>query len=77
VRAAFDLSYRRLDPDTARLFGLLAVAPGPDVGLGVAAALADHPELSRALACASCAGRTCSTSSPPHPSRGRGGVCTT
>ena len=38
VRAAFDLSYRRLDPATAELFALLAAAPGPDVGLGVAAA---------------------------------------
>jgi tetratricopeptide (TPR) repeat protein len=44
VRAAFDLSYRRLDPATAHLFRLLAAAPGPDVGLGVAAVLADQPE---------------------------------
>lgn len=30
VRAAFDLSYRRLDPGAARLFRLLALAPGPE-----------------------------------------------
>ena len=44
VRAAFDLSYLRLDPATTHLFQLLAAAPGPDVGLGVAAVLADQPE---------------------------------
>ncbi|MET9446847.1 tetratricopeptide repeat protein [Streptomyces cinerochromogenes] len=30
VRAAFDLSYRRLGPGPARLFRLLALAPGPE-----------------------------------------------
>ncbi|QIJ60744.1 tetratricopeptide repeat protein [Streptomyces sp. JB150] len=30
VRAAFDLSYRRLDPQAARLFRLLALAPGSE-----------------------------------------------
>ncbi|MFD9093220.1 ATP-binding protein [Streptomyces collinus] len=30
VRAAFDLSYRRLGPEPARLFRLLALAPGPE-----------------------------------------------
>ena len=44
VRAAFDLSYRRLDPAIADLFGWLAAVPGPDVGLAVAAAVADRNE---------------------------------
>ncbi|SDN63745.1 TPR repeat-containing protein [Streptomyces sp. cf386] len=39
VRAAFDLSYRRLPPDQARLLRLLALAPGPEVSDEVAAAL--------------------------------------
>ncbi|GIF20390.1 DNA-binding SARP family transcriptional activator [Actinoplanes tereljensis] len=40
VRAAFDLSYARLDPPTRRLFALLGVAPGRDVAVADAAALA-------------------------------------
>ncbi|GAB7106572.1 AfsR-like transcriptional regulator TcrA [Streptomyces phaeofaciens JCM 4814] len=32
VRAAFDLSYRRLDAAPARLFRLLGLAPGPETG---------------------------------------------
>ena len=44
VRAAFDLSYRRLDPPVAALFGWLSAAPGPDVGLAVAAAVADQDQ---------------------------------
>ncbi|MFD6294037.1 tetratricopeptide repeat protein [Streptomyces sp. NPDC060235] len=43
VRASFDLSYRRLTPDHAALFRLLALNPGPDIGLGAAAVLADLP----------------------------------
>ncbi|MGW9032700.1 ATP-binding protein [Streptomyces sp. NPDC055722] len=31
VRAAFDLSYQRLQPEQARLFRLMALNPGPDV----------------------------------------------
>ncbi|GGS97075.1 tetratricopeptide repeat protein [Streptomyces cinerochromogenes] len=47
VRAAFDLSYRRLPADEARLLRLLALAPGPDVSEEVAAVLAgaDAPPL--------------------------------
>jgi tetratricopeptide (TPR) repeat protein len=41
VAAAFELSYRQLHPDAARLFRLLAVNPGPDVSTGAAAALAN------------------------------------
>ena len=50
VRAAFDLSYRRLPPEQARLLRLLALAPGPEVSDEVAAALVgtDAPPL-RAL----------------------------
>ncbi|WP_350284008.1 tetratricopeptide repeat protein [Streptomyces graminofaciens] len=39
VRAAFDLSYRRLPREQARLLRLLALAPGPEVSNEVAAAL--------------------------------------
>ncbi|MEU7576466.1 ATP-binding protein [Streptomyces sp. NPDC041068] len=31
VKAAFDLSYQRLDPDSARLFRLLSLNAGPDI----------------------------------------------
>ncbi|PWG11724.1 regulator [Streptomyces sp. V2] len=41
VRAAFDLSYRRLTPEQARVVRLISVAPGADVGEGVLMALAD------------------------------------
>ncbi|MCA1702560.1 MAG: tetratricopeptide repeat protein, partial [Actinobacteria bacterium] len=43
VRAAFDLSYRDLPEDQARLFRLLSAAPGPDVSTEVAAVVADQP----------------------------------
>ena len=39
VRAAFDLSYARLDPDQARLLRLTALDPGPDVALDTIAAI--------------------------------------
>jgi len=39
VRAAFDLSYRRLPPAQARLLRLVALAPGPEVSDEVVAAL--------------------------------------
>ncbi|WP_407988926.1 tetratricopeptide repeat protein [Kitasatospora sp. CMC57] len=41
VRAAFDLSYRHLCPDQARLFRLLPLNPGPDLSTEAAARLAD------------------------------------
>ncbi len=41
VRAAFDLSYTRLDPDIRRMFRLLGLTPGTDVGAEAAAALAE------------------------------------
>ncbi|MFE4967876.1 ATP-binding protein [Streptomyces sp. NPDC056660] len=54
VRAAFELSYRRLPPEQARLLRLLALAPGPEVSDEVAAVLVgnDAPPLRdlRALA---------------------------
>jgi tetratricopeptide (TPR) repeat protein len=40
VEAAFDLSYRRLSAETRRVFRLLGLVPGTDVGVAVAAALA-------------------------------------
>jgi tetratricopeptide (TPR) repeat protein len=43
VAAAFELSYRRLDPAAAQLFRLLPVNPGPDVSTAAAAALAGRP----------------------------------
>ncbi|MEU6553426.1 SAV_2336 N-terminal domain-related protein [Streptomyces sp. NPDC046915] len=39
IRAAFDLSYRRLSADEARLLRLFAAAPGPDAGAEVLEAL--------------------------------------
>lgn len=41
VRAAFDLSYGRLDPALARLFRLLPVNPGPELSTEAAAMLAN------------------------------------
>ena len=43
VAAAFELSYRRLDETSARVFRLLPVNPGPDISTAAAAALADLP----------------------------------
>lgn len=43
VRAAFDLSNRRLDDATGRLFRLLALNPGPDIASKAAARLIDRP----------------------------------
>jgi tetratricopeptide (TPR) repeat protein len=40
VAAAFELSYRQLDEDAARLFRLLSAGPGPDVSTEAAAELA-------------------------------------
>ncbi|MER7250131.1 tetratricopeptide repeat protein [Kribbella sp. NPDC000426] len=37
--AALSLSYRALTDDEAEVFGLIAIAPGPDVGLAAAASL--------------------------------------
>ena len=39
VRAAFDLSYRHLEEHDARLFRLVALNPGPEIGIGAVAAL--------------------------------------
>ncbi|WP_253884959.1 ATP-binding protein [Actinokineospora diospyrosa] len=43
VRVVFSLSYRTLQPEAARLFRLLGVAPGPDISVGAVAALVDLP----------------------------------
>ncbi|MFI6739206.1 tetratricopeptide repeat protein [Nonomuraea sp. NPDC050451] len=43
VAAAFTLSYQQLDPDQQRMFRLLGLQPGRDIGPGAAAALADLP----------------------------------
>ncbi|WP_107460978.1 AfsR/SARP family transcriptional regulator [Streptomyces sp. MA5143a] len=43
LRTAFGPSYRRLPPEHARLFRLLALRPGPDITPGTAAALAGLP----------------------------------
>ena len=43
VRSAFDLSYRTVSPDAARLFRRVGLVPGSDVTVGAAAALADIP----------------------------------
>lgn len=39
VRKVFSWSYRTLDPATARMFRLLSLHPGPDIGVPAAAAL--------------------------------------
>jgi tetratricopeptide (TPR) repeat protein len=44
VRAAFDLSYQRLDPDRAHLFRLLTINTGPDISTQATAALVDADE---------------------------------
>ncbi|WP_441249804.1 hypothetical protein [Kitasatospora sp. McL0602] len=44
IRATFDLSYRHLTLEEARLFALLALNPGPDIGLPAATVLADRTE---------------------------------
>ncbi|MFE2288688.1 hypothetical protein ACFXDJ_31545 [Streptomyces sp. NPDC059443] len=41
VRAAFDLSYRHLTPEEARVFRLLPLNPGPDLSTDATAHLAD------------------------------------
>ncbi|MFC9545851.1 ATP-binding protein [Streptomyces sp. NPDC056956] len=43
VQASFELSYRRLDDQPARLFRLLSLNPGPDASTDTAAVLADEP----------------------------------
>jgi DNA-binding SARP family transcriptional activator/tetratricopeptide (TPR) repeat protein len=43
VRHVFSWSYRALTPGAARLFRLLGVAPGPEVGAGLAASLTGLP----------------------------------
>lgn len=43
VAAAFELSYRRLEPSSAKVFRLLSAVPGPDISNAAAAALTDLP----------------------------------
>jgi len=43
VQAAFDLSYRDLDPEQARLFRLLPANPGPDFSTDAVAAMVELP----------------------------------
>jgi DNA-binding SARP family transcriptional activator/tetratricopeptide (TPR) repeat protein len=43
LRTVFSWSLRHLTPEASVLFGLLALAPGPDIGLPAAAALAGVP----------------------------------
>jgi DNA-binding SARP family transcriptional activator len=43
VRSVFSLSYAQLSPATARVFRLLALHPGPDIGAPAAASLAGIP----------------------------------
>ncbi|MEV5566559.1 tetratricopeptide repeat protein [Streptomyces sp. NPDC052196] len=46
VRAAFDVSYRRLPPKMARTFRLLSCTPGADMSTQAISALLDQPTLS-------------------------------
>jgi DNA-binding SARP family transcriptional activator/tetratricopeptide (TPR) repeat protein len=52
IRGVFSWSFRRLSGEAARLFRLLGLHPGPDVGLAGAVSLAGRPEevVRRALA---------------------------
>jgi tetratricopeptide (TPR) repeat protein len=50
IRAVFSWSYRALNPDTARMFRLLGLHPGPDMTVGAAASLAGiTPDRARPL----------------------------
>jgi DNA-binding SARP family transcriptional activator len=42
VRAVFSWSYHALTPESARVFRLLGIHPGPDIGLPATASLAGH-----------------------------------
>jgi len=44
VRPVFSWSYRKQAPDAARMFRLLGLHPGPDIGIAAAAALAECTE---------------------------------
>ena len=65
VAAAFELSYRQLDEDAARLFRLLPVDPGPDVSTGGGRRTGGWPASGHGRCSASWPGRTWSR-------RGRG-----
>jgi DNA-binding SARP family transcriptional activator/tetratricopeptide (TPR) repeat protein len=43
VRTTFDYSYAALPPEVRRLYRLVGAAPGPDLAVAAAAALADQP----------------------------------
>ncbi len=43
VRASFQVSYGQLDPAHARVFRLVGLCPGPDIGTAAIAALLDRP----------------------------------
>ena len=43
VRTVFSWSYQQLDPQPARLFRLIGLHPGPDIGVAAAASLAGLP----------------------------------
>ena len=50
IRAVFSWSYRALSPDTARMFRLLGLHPGPDITAAAAASLAGiAPDRARVL----------------------------
>jgi tetratricopeptide (TPR) repeat protein len=49
VNAAFDLSYRELDEEQARLFRLVSVNPGPDISTETATVLMGGQEVRRTL----------------------------
>ena len=58
VAAAFELSYRQLDEDAARLFRLLPAAPGPDVSTEAVAELTGRPAHQARAAIGLCIWRT-------------------
>ncbi|MCE7003959.1 tetratricopeptide repeat protein [Kibdelosporangium philippinense] len=44
IRAAFSWTYQALSPESARVFRLLGLHPGPDIGLAAVAAITDMTE---------------------------------
>jgi tetratricopeptide (TPR) repeat protein len=49
LRAVFSWSYRALSPEAARLFRLLGLHPGPDIGRHACGALMDRPPLTELI----------------------------
>ncbi len=71
VAAAFELSYQRLDPDSARMFRLSSVHPGPDISTDAAAIITGQPQASARQALAKLAKAHLIEAVPGAPGRWR------